>query len=435
MLFRSLLGAAKSEWHFKQGDDNAGLISSALWLLERSGKLDDTTLIRALGERLSGVRFQAARIATDRGLRAVANAGANRGDGVTAAIRTALVAALGDSDAFVQRAAADALAANPKFGAVWSNRGAVLLDLGRAEEALASIERSLAVQPGDVTALYMRGNAVRALGRAREALAMYDRVLALAPDHVAAHVNRGDLLRGLGRLDEALVSYGHAAAREPGHTEILHRCGAVLREIGRYEEALACFDRILEIAPGDIDAYESRGIVFRDLARFEDAIANYDRALKVAPDRAFLFGERLFCRMNVCDWRGIANDFAGLEALIEAGNPASAPFPVLAMPLSTASQKANAETYARAMYSHKEPAPQFARGGGHERIRLGYFSSDFHNHAIPFLIADLFERHDRSKFEIIAFSISPPVNDAMHARLEKAFDRFVEAGEIGRAHV
>ena len=156
--------------------------------------------------------------------------------------------------------------------------------------------------------------------------------------------------------------------------------------------------------------------------------ANYDRALKVAPDRAFLFGERLFCRMNVCDWRGIANDFAGLEALIEAGNPASAPFPVLAMPLSTASQKANAETYARAMYSHKEPAPQFARGGGHERIRLGYFSSDFHNHAIPFLIADLFERHDRSKFEIIAFSISPPVNDAMHARLEKAFDRFVEAG-------
>jgi predicted O-linked N-acetylglucosamine transferase (SPINDLY family) len=63
------------------------------------------------------------------------------------------------------------------------------------------------------------------------------------------------------------------------------------------------------------------------------------------------------------------------------------------------------------------------RGG---KIRLGYYSADYHEHATAFLTAGLFERHDRSRFELTAFSFGPPREDAMRRRVTAAFDRFVD---------
>src|SRR5438046_2264281 len=62
----------------------------------------------------------------------------------------------------------------------------------------------------------------------------------------------------------------------------------------------------------------------------------------------------------------------------------------------------------------------------HDRIRLGYLSSDFHDHATAWLMAGLFERHDRSRFETTALSFGPAVDSDMRQRLQRAFDRFVD---------
>ena len=61
-----------------------------------------------------------------------------------------------------------------------------------------------------------------------------------------------------------------------------------------------------------------------------------------------------------------------------------------------------------------------------KRIRLGYFSADYYNHATAHLAAGMFESHDRARFEVAAFSFGPDKNDAMRERLAAGFDRFVE---------
>jgi hypothetical protein len=66
---------------------------------------------------------------------------------------------------------------------------------------------------------------------------------------------------------------------------------------------------------------------------------------------------------------------------------------------------------------------------GDQKIRVGYFSADFHNHATGYLMAELFELHDKSKFELIGFSFGPITTDEMRQRLEKSFDKFIEVGE------
>ncbi len=74
------------------------------------------------------------------------------------------------------------------------------------------------------------------------------------------------------------------------------------------------------------------------------------------------------------------------------------------------------------------PAPPSSIHGGarqrHDKARIAYLSADFHEHATSYLIAELFERHDRKRFELFGISFGPDDKSEMRARLVKAFDHF-----------
>ncbi len=128
-----LTQAAQGVWHFRQGDEREGLMISCLWLLQRAGQLDEKELLKALNDRDAAVRVHALRILTERGLQAAARAvadarpssppvpaGERRGEGertshFSASLHTAILAALQDANAHVQRAAADALGVHPRW--------------------------------------------------------------------------------------------------------------------------------------------------------------------------------------------------------------------------------------------------------------------------------------------------------------------------------
>ena len=323
-----------------------------------------------------------------------------------------------------------ALAVKPDYAEALNSRGMVLRELKRFDDALASYDRALAIKPDHADALNSRGIVLRELKRFDDALASYDRALAIKPDYAEALNNRGNALQDLKRFDEALVSYDRAAEIKPDYAEALNNRGVALQELKRFDDAIASHDRALVIEPRYADAHYNRGVALQELKRFKDALASYDHALAIEPDYAFLFGKRLFCRMNICDWDAIGDDFDRLAEKIESADQASPPFAVLATPLTAALQRTNSEIYIREKHPRSSLLPKFEGRYEHDRIRLGYFSADFRNHPVAYLIAELFERHDRGKFEVIAFSFSPPTTNAMATRLKKSFDRFVEVSAL-----
>jgi predicted O-linked N-acetylglucosamine transferase (SPINDLY family) len=191
-----------------------------------------------------------------------------------------------------------------------------------------------------------------------------------------------------------------------------------------YAGALASYETALRLKPDSAEALLYRGDALNGLKRLDEALGSYDRALAIKPDLAFASGSRLHVKMRICDWRDLANDFDLLGKAIGNGERVSQPFPALATPLSAALQRRCAEAYTRAKHPERPLFPQVTHRYEHDRIRLGYFSADFHNHATSYLMAELFERHDRTRFELNAFSLGPAENDAMSARLKKAFGRF-----------
>ncbi len=138
--------------------------------------------------------------------------------------------------------------------------------------------------------------------------------------------------------------------------------------------------------------------------------------------------------MMLCDWHDYDTRLGALLAMVRAGGKASVPFPLLALPASPAIRRAAAEIYAAAKHP---PSPHPLWHGeryAHDRICIGYFSADLRNHPVALLTAEMFERHDRSRFEVTAFSLGPKVEDAMGTRLRKAFEHFLDlGGESDRA--
>lgn len=335
-----------------------------------------------------------------------------------------------------------ALVIKPDFAEASNNRGNALFAQKRFTEALLSYDRALTLRPNYADALNNRGNALRAQGRFEEALISYDKALASGPERAEMQNNRGNILRALRRFPEALAGYERALLLKPNFAEAFHNRGTVFSELRRLDEAIASYTCATALNPAFAEAFHSRGLALYELNRFEDALASYDEAIAINPDLALASGDRIRCQMLICDWRGLDERVEHVAGMISAGKNPVAPFAALAMPLSASLQRKGTETFVR----EKIPAPEnplpFSKPSAREKLRIGYFSADFHSHATAFLMAELFELHDRENFEITAFSFGPAIQDSMRTRLEKAFDHFIEldalsdndAASVARRH-
>jgi predicted O-linked N-acetylglucosamine transferase (SPINDLY family) len=322
-----------------------------------------------------------------------------------------------------------ALAARPDDPEALNNRGAVLHALERYEEALSSYDRALAVKPLYAEALNNRGVTLHALERFEEALSSYDRALAAGPYYCEAHSNRGNTLRQLRRSAEALAAYSQALAIEARNSRALMNQGVLLHELGRHRDALASYEQALAIKP-DADTYRNEAVALEEVGRTADAVASYQRALALEPATKLVLGAGRHSRMQVCDWADFEVDLARITTGIANDELVVEPFNMLSLLDSPALQRRAAEIWVGRECSPRQTLPPLAAHLAHDRIRIGYFSADFRNHALAALAGELFETHDRSRFEITAFSLGPDVRDEFRVRAEAAFDRFLPVRDL-----
>jgi predicted O-linked N-acetylglucosamine transferase (SPINDLY family) len=316
------------------------------------------------------------------------------------------------------------LALRPADVNVLSNRGIALRILGRHEEAMASCERALKIDPNSVAAWITRGNALAKLARYEEALASFERAAAIDPRDVEALNNRGFALTQLRRFGEALASFHQALAIDPANIGVLDNRGAALLAMNRFEDALADFDCALALKPEDAETLYHRGHALANLARYDEAVITWERVLAIEPDHPHALGALAFYRLMLCDWRQADEFEVRLKRALVDERAVVEPFTLLAYSLDPADQLRHTRRFVR----HRIPAvPQFlstSRPRSTGRLKVAYLSSSFNRHPTGWQIAELFERHDRTHFEVLGISYGPDDGSEIRARLVKAFDHF-----------
>jgi len=319
---------------------------------------------------------------------------------------------------------AQALKLKPDYAEAYNNRGVTLQELKRFEEALDSYARALKIKPDYAEAHNNRGNTLRELKRFEEALDSFGP--AIKADHAEAHNNRGVTLQELKRFEEALDSYARALKIKPDYAEAHNNRGNTLRELKRFEEALDSYALALNLKPDYAEAHNNRGVTLRELKRFEEALDSYAQALNIQSNGDWLYGTWLHANMQLCNWSDFESRIANLTAKIQQAEKATLPFSVLGLIDSLTLQRQAAGTWVREKYPPSRILPPLSKRRRGDRIRVGYFSPDYREHPVSLLTAQLFEMHDRRRFEVTGFSFGADTQDAMRERLERGFERFID---------
>ena len=336
------------------------------------------------------------------------------------------LAALGRWDEALA-AFAQALALKSDFPEALNNRGLVLAALDRYPEALESFEQALSYRPEYADALNSRGASLDALGRPEEALECFERALAARPDFPNALSNRGIVLVKLGRYAQALASLNAALAVRPDDTAALNSRGNALAALGRMDEAFASFESALAKRPNFIEALISYGSWLSRIGRADEGRRAVLRALKIDPNYPDAAGTAFDAAARCCDWGEYDSRARAIVDRTRAGLRVAAPFHMLLISDSPDDQLACARIWVRERYPPQRTESPALAPRNRERLRVAYLSPDFRGHPVARQACGLFERHDRTRFETIAVAFGQPARaDPLRARLERAFDRFIE---------
>jgi predicted O-linked N-acetylglucosamine transferase (SPINDLY family) len=304
--------------------------------------------------------------------------------------------------------------------------GAILNDLKRYNESVQYSQSAIQIDRNSVNGYVNLGVALHGLGNFDLALQNYTKALELDFSDPEIWLNKGVTIYSLKLYDEALTHYDKALRLKPDYAEGWSNKGLTLHELKRYDEALAHYDKALSLKPDFAEGWSNKGNTLHELKRYDEAIAHYDKALILKPGIDWIFGDLLHAKMKICSWSDLAESLDGISKKIGANEKVIQPFPLLALSDNALLHKKCSQLYAQAKYPFNLTLGSIQKSVKKEKIRIAYFSPDFRNHAVSYLTAELYELHDRNKFEIIAFSFGVDDKSEMRSRLSKAFDRFFD---------
>ena len=311
-----------------------------------------------------------------------------------------------------------------------NNLSACYLKLNKYERALVHIDLAIELNANYLEAHVNRGFTLHKLKRHHEALESYKRAIELNPNYAEAWNNRGNSLNQLRRHQEALESYKRAIELNPNYAEAWSNLGNSLNQLRRYQEALESYQRAIDLKPDFSEAWRLYANLLNDLNHHEQALEAYEKALKLNPGLDFALGEMIFTQLKACNWINLNSRLEFLKERILKGERVSSPF--VAISLYDSPRLANVATkaYISEIHNVTYELNQIGKRQRREKIRIGYFSMDFRNHPVSYLIANLIELHDRTKFEVFGVSFGPNTKDSMRQRLENSFDHFEDVENL-----
>jgi predicted O-linked N-acetylglucosamine transferase (SPINDLY family) len=345
--------------------------------------------------------------------------------------------------------------------------GLLLAEQGQYAEASNVLARAVRLAPKSLNVRFNLGGVLKRQQRYAEAEVQFRTATELAPARADAYLGLGEVLVPQGRLEEAAVIFGKALALDAKLVNAHFNLAAVLVDLRRYREAVKSLQSALELQPKDADALALLGRCLLNLGQRVQAIECFRRAGDLAPKSAaplVMLGSLFRAEGRLAEARdvleqSVSRDGKSIDALLELvwvrrqlaewgrlgelerttirvaaeGAVSVSPFPLLLTCDDPALQHAFAKSYSERAFGALAPTPVPAAARSGSKIRIGYFSGDFDNHAKAYACATLLERHDRDRFEVHAFALRAGDNGAVRQRIEQAADRFhdVSALETG----
>lgn len=298
---------------------------------------------------------------------------------------------------------------------------------GHPEEAIALLAEHLDTGKGTVDDWCNYGILLLQVKRPERALAAFQQAVRLNPAAVAPSARMATVFLATYQTDLAEKWARLALDLDPldssGH-EIL---GRVFEQRVAYDPAVVAFRNAISLAPGVANLYFNLGMMLEQSTHIPEAAATYGRCVRLDPTLPHVY-EKLSLRLSQCQWEYYEEDAGRCLEHVRVHGDRVLPLSFLYIDSTPADQllcarrtamaelEKNAPTRASLTFAHPRT--------GKERLTVGYVSGDFRAHAVAFLIAEVFELHDRNRFRVLGYCTGPEREQQfMRQRLKAGFDQ------------
>lgn len=326
-----------------------------------------------------------------------------------------------------QDALQHALNTQTKSAALWFHYGLVLGKSNQHQAAQHAFEQGLACtshQAQQINLHYHLATAWYKQQHHSQALNSLAQVLTLQPHHVEALNLQGTLLLDNKQYQQALDSYLLAINYQPNFVQAWYHAALALEKLKRNQEAIQHYQQAIKLQPNYTKALSNCANVLVNIQDYVQAIQCLEQLLTLQSNYSYAAGRLFYLQTHICDWHNYQKSVNLLQNSVNQQQAHIAPFEFLNVSATAQQQQLCAQQYVAQHYPAKTPLWQ-GEIYTHSKIKIAYISADFYNHATAILMIELFEKHDRSQFELIALAFNSQ-NDDMTTRVKAAFDVYID---------
>ena len=320
------------------------------------------------------------------------------------------------------------LAFEPRYADALVGLGLILQKQQQWDEAIGFFRHALAINPRLASAGNNLAHTLLLQGKPGDARLQYLATLQIAPNLLEAREGLAAACVALGRYREGAAQLRELLRSDPENSRAWSVLADALFQSGELDEAQSAATRACTLDPASPACYSTLALVYIVRREFERAIAVLEAGFQ-RTGAGGLLGMLAHQLRRACDWHRWRDAWAELMHRLDREPQLGSPFWLL-IEETTAEQQLSytrrwsAATFAAENRKKHGRTPRTAHSG--ERVRIGYLSSEFHEHAIAYLFAGVLEAHDRSRFEIFAYSYGPEDRSPMRARLCRAAEHFID---------
>lgn len=319
----------------------------------------------------------------------------------------------------------------------YQNKSVVLKELGRNDDAKQSCQKALEINPGNADAYNTLGSLLHISREKEDALKAFRASIKLNDHHVEAFGNLATLLVEMKQWDEALAAYERVLELKSDSVSANVGLGDIYSFFKRTIVAENYYRSALDVDGESVPALSGLASVLSGLGKHSEAIECFEKIIDIEPENHYLFTKLLYARLKICVWDGFERDSQKFLGLVAAGGVVVDPLVCM-----TIADVPRLHLMANMAYCDSTGLSEFpdkpvlmSESGDRRKIRVAYFSGDFNSHPVGYLMAGIFENHDRDKYELIAFSMVNLPDDPMQQRIESAFDRFIDISKMSDSEV
>ena len=318
----------------------------------------------------------------------------------------------------------------PNFADAYNNLGICLEKLNDLDGAKKNYNLAIDNRPNFAEAYNNIGVVFQKLRNFDQAILQYKKAISYKNLYLDAYINLANLFKEIKKFEEAIKNYDLAISLNPNLAEVYNNKGNAFKEIRKFEEAIKNYDLAINLNPNFAEAYFNAATALQDIKNFEKAVLYFETALLLDKEIPFCKGYLLHAKMLCCNWSGLNELYKEIYNDVEKNKYSATPFGYQAICDDESNLQKCAQLYSSKRFPEIKNNLFSKKISKNKKIKIGYLCGEFREQATSILMTEVWEKHNKEDFEIIAFDSGWDDKSLRRNRIIKAFDKFIDISKM-----